>query len=309
MKTLLRADAEKSVFHSYMPCVFPVTLILIIFLSASQTSIAQDLRIKREAATGTVMEELGNHRVLINSRGQIVTLSELVHNDVVGTQQFQIISHTKQFQPLQRQEVSAVGPAFEVSSFIETNDQGYIMTGSMGKSPLGIDSGFIIKALKLRGNGSFEWERNFNGNADDKAVGVQQTPDGGFLLIANTLSSDINFQNTTGSSQIWLGKLDSSGNKVWGKLLTNTQTNEAIDFKKTKDGNYIVCGKVSDNVALGVDRSTGDGLILKFKEDGTIIWQQYLGGNSADEKLNRISIDESGNIFAAGFTFSNNGDF
>jgi len=138
------------------------------------------------------------------------------------------------------------------------------------------------------------------------AVGIQPTADGGYLIIVNTSSNDLDIQNPTGKTQVWLTKLDAAGNTSWNKLLTTQYTNFATDFEKTEDGNYVICGGTSDYAVFGNNASKGDALLMKFNDQGTVLWQQHIGGNADDERFQKISVDGSGAIFAAGYTRSTN---
>ena len=112
-----------------------------------------------------------------------------------------------------------------------------------------------IQIAKIAANGDLQWEKRYRGAGHDIAVGVQQTADGGYFIIATSTANNAVIQNPTGKNQIWLAKLDANGNDLWNKLLTNEHNNTAQDFKKTKDGNFIVCGSTSDVVSFGNNAS------------------------------------------------------
>ena len=81
-----------------------------------------------------------------------------------------------------------------------------------------------------------DWEKTFGGTENDVANTVLQTRDGGFI-IAGTTKAD-----ATSSSDMYLVKMDNSGNKEWEKTLGGPETEEAYSVNLTRDGGYIVAG-------------------------------------------------------------------
>ena len=88
-------------------------------------------------------------------------------------------------------------------SLQKTSDGGYVIAGYTRSFGAGGADAWV---LKLKGDGTVEWERTYGGTEDDWATSVQQTSDGGYILAGSTDLSD------GGSSDAWVLKLDSSGN-------------------------------------------------------------------------------------------------
>ena len=57
------------------------------------------------------------------------------------------------------------------------------------------------------------WTKTFGGSNTDGAFSVQQTADGGYIIVGYTESIG------AGGSDIWLIKTDASGNTLWTKHL------------------------------------------------------------------------------------------
>jgi len=308
MKFLFQCESESFRFRQTAIASRFIIVAVILFLQFSESAFSQQLQIKREVSFGTPNRDFGNHRVLISSNGDVLTLSE--HQlDSSSTRQWLVTRFNKQLVQLGRAVTTLNAGSLDVTAFTQSADKRIVIVGSADLPPVYGYSNYDVRIDKLTETGGFRWEKNIGGNGSDKAVGVQPTSDGGFLVLANSFSTDLDIQNTTGKSQIWLAKLDSNGNKLWGKLLTNTHAHQAADFKKTIDGNFALCGNVTDDVPFGVNNGTGDALIMKFKEDGTIIWQSYIGGNSPEDRFERMVMDANGNILVAGYTKSNQGSW
>lgn len=79
-----------------------------------------------------------------------------------------------------------------------------------------------------------QWNKTFGGiNADD-AFSVQQTSDGGYVLVGSSWSFAI------GQKEIWLIKTDSAGNQQWNKTYGDAFSDDAFVVKQTSDGGYIL---------------------------------------------------------------------
>jgi hypothetical protein len=122
-----------------------------------------------------------------------------------------------------------------------TDDGGYIIAFSM---PEGEKDNRILKSawlIKIDSSGDKEWDKNFQkeGSTYSGANSVQQTSDGGYIVTGSVV------QSGKGSSNVWLIKTDSLGNKEWDKILSDGR--EAISVQQTSDGGYIVAGDTWSN--------------------------------------------------------------
>ena len=70
-------------------------------------------------------------------------------------------------------------------------------------------------------------------------------------------------------------------------------------------GNYYICGTT---LIGGV---TSDITLLKYSSAGVLIWSRQYNGpsNSNDEPQGGISVDNSGNIYLAGFSYSSSSNY
>ncbi|PNX47317.1 MAG: hypothetical protein BV457_05925 [Thermoplasmata archaeon M9B1D] len=109
------------------------------------------------------------------------------------------------------------------------------------------------------------WIKTFNKGRWDSGLSVQQTIDGGYIIVGIT-------ENTPGTNDFWLIKTDSNGNKIWDK----TYGGEGIDFgnfvQQTSDGGYIITGYTT---SYGNDK--GDVWLIKTGADGNILWNKTFG--------------------------------
>lgn len=117
----------------------------------------------------------------------------------------------------------------------QTRDNGYIIAGS-NIPPARINGeAWLIKADF---NGNEIWDKAFGGSGDGLDVGksVQQTIDGGYIVINSRLDPNGETQG------IWLIKFDADGNIVWDKIFDGPGFNEGKSVQQTTDGGYILTG-------------------------------------------------------------------
>ncbi|HRD20226.1 MAG TPA: PQQ-binding-like beta-propeller repeat protein, partial [Fervidobacterium sp.] len=153
-------------------------------------------------------------------------------------------------------------------SIQQTEDGGYIVAGYTYSFDAGIIDVYI---LKLDADGGLVWQKTYGGTSIDVAYSIQQTNDGGYIVVGNTQSSG------AGNDNVYVLKLDSNGNLTWEKTFGGTESDYAYSVQQTKDGGYIVGGYTYSFGAGGADA-----YILKLNSDGDLTWQKTYGGNSTD---------------------------
>ncbi len=108
------------------------------------------------------------------------------------------------------------GSSYDSARFIsQTKDGGYIVTGYAESS-----DGDLLKnngdedywILKLNSKGKIEWSKTYGGTESDYATSIQQTKDGGYVIAGYTDSSDKDVSKNRGNTDLWVIKLDKSGN-------------------------------------------------------------------------------------------------
>jgi hypothetical protein len=192
------------------------------------------------------------------------------------------------------------GRAYDVR---ETEDGGYILVTS-DYSALKWTG---LSVIKLDQYGDIQWAKNYEGciddNSDDWGVNfaIELTPDGGYIVAGNTrdLPGNICASNyVIGHPDMWILKLDSSGNIQWQKTYGGADDDYANSIKQTSDGGYIVAG-VTESFGTG----NPDIWVLKIDSSGNIQWQKTFGGSDWDYAY-EIQQTTDGGYVLSGLTFS-----
>lgn len=143
------------------------------------------------------------------------------------------------------------------------------------------------------------WTRTY-GYSNDFAFSVAQTSDGGYIV---TGYSDPKYH--ADSLDIFLLRVDSSGNQKWFKVYNHPGWECGYQVKETPDHNYLVIGSTRSFGAGGSD-------VYLFKSDtnGKQLWKKTFGG-AKDDAGTSIDLTSDNGYIIGGQTrsFSEQADF
>ena len=170
-----------------------------------------------------------------------------------------------------------------------TSDGGYILTGQT-ESNDGDVSGFHgggtydCWVVKLDSSGSIVWQRCLGGTGTDGGGAIQQTSDGGYIVCGWSNSNDGDVSGNHGGTDIWLVKLDSTGNTVeWQKSIGGSGSDVGVDVYQCSDGGYVIGGySNSNNGDASVNKGSYDIWVVKTDDGGNVEWEKSIGSTYYD---------------------------
>jgi hypothetical protein len=150
----------------------------------------------------------------------------------------------------------------------------------------------LISILDVKGQVDTLWAKKYVGTDQDRSYAVQQTAEGGYVIIGTTESFG------AGNSDVWLIKTNSFGNILWTKTFGGTQQESGYSGQQTLDGGYIITGYTN---SFGVGES--DVWLIKTDSFGDTIWTKTFGGSSIDYGASVQQTIDGGYVIA-GYTYS-----
>jgi hypothetical protein len=171
----------------------------------------------------------------------------------------------------------------------QTFDGGYIVAGHIGVL---FGDYMDIFLVKTDANGNVIWAKTYGGANYDYAYSVQQTSDGGYILVGGTWSFG------AGIFDFFLIKTDENGNIQWAKTYGGTREDYGFSVQQTSDGGYIVAGHT---VSFGA--GNWDIFIIKTDANGNVQWAKTYGGTS-DDLVRFVRQTSDGGYIMVGETYS-----
>jgi hypothetical protein len=176
--------------------------------------------------------------------------------------------------------------------------------------------GFICK---MDDSGNLLWVRQFS-STDIVSIYVDNS---GFIYTTGSFGGTVDFDpgsgtfnfTSFGSNDIFILKLDGSGDFAWAKQMGGHQPDLGNSIKVDAFGNIYLGGHFEGNTDFDPGINTfnltsfgnNDVYIAKLDAAGNFIWAKQLGGYG-NEFCYSITLDGSGNVFIAG-AFEGTADF
>jgi len=177
-------------------------------------------------------------------------------------------------------------------SLEQTSDGGFIVCGFTESFGNGMKDVFLVK---IDENGEEEWFQTFGGYVDDYGTSVQQTPDGGYIIIGWT--------GSFGSIDGYLIKTDGNGEEEWSQTFGGLPMDQFLSGQQTTDGGFIMCGSTE---------SFGNGMkdvyLIKTDGNGNEEWSQTFGGTGIDSGNSVQQTTDGGYIITGNTHLDNNND-
>lgn len=178
------------------------------------------------------------------------------------------------------------------TSIQPTSDGGYIVCGYSNSDSSGIktqnsNGDYDYWILKLNATGDLVWQKTIGGAGFEMLTSLQQTEDGGYLIGGNSNSSvsGDKTQFSFGGQDIWVLKLDGTGNIIWQKSFGGNSTDGLSAIQQITDSTFILGGYSNSPISgnkLEAAKGMEDFWLIKINSIGEIAWQKTIGGANAD---------------------------
>ncbi len=176
--------------------------------------------------------------------------------------------------------------------------------------------------VKLNSSGEFVWAKKLGGSEDDYGYSIA-TDTSGNVYTTGSFYGSVDFDPGSGSvsltsvdqNDIYVSKLNSSGNFIWAKAFGGSSFDESLSIAIDNQGNIVTSGyffgTVDFNPGSGTSNLSSNGsmdfFISKLDSSGDFLWAKNMGGSSNDSSES-MAVDENDNILVTG-SFSGTADF
>jgi hypothetical protein len=151
----------------------------------------------------------------------------------------------------------------------QTSDNGYIICGSTNEKSY---------LLKIDSIGNVTWSKSYfisTSSFQNKANSVEQTNDGGYILLSTGNSS-------IGVLQLY--KTDHNGDTIWTKQFGGGNTVnkwiQGVSVQQTPDQGYIITGSAHSDYS-SIPYSMTNIILIKTDSNGNIIWKKNYENSSS----------------------------
>ncbi|MDR2528369.1 MAG: putative Ig domain-containing protein, partial [Synergistaceae bacterium] len=154
----------------------------------------------------------------------------------------------------------------------------------------------------------------------DYANTIQQTSDGGYIVAGETYSNDGDVTGNQGHHDVWVVKLNTSGDIEWQKCLGGSNGDNANSIQQTSDGGYIVAGSTnSTDGDMAGNQGNASAWVAKLKPEGggltittttlpnSAVWTSYSATLTATGASGPITWTLDSGYLPSGLTLWNSG--
>ena len=171
-----------------------------------------------------------------------------------------------------------------------------------------------IFVQKMDASGNFLWARSFHGTGWDVGFSISTNASGNIYSVGffqETVDFDpgagSNTLTSAGEHDIFVQKMDASGNFLWAKSFGGTNNDVGKSTTTDASGNVYTIGYFEETVdfdpGAGSTALTSEGgpdiFVQKMDASGNFLWAKSFGGIYDDDGYS-ISTDASGNVYTTG---------
>ncbi len=202
------------------------------------------------------------------------------------------------------------------SQSFATSNNGFILIGNSSSNDgdvSGNHGGSDVWVLEIDNAANLLWQKCFGGTYDEDVEQILANQNESTLILtALTNSNDGNVFGYHGVAggvpDIWVLKIDYTGNLIWQKPFGGTGR-ESIRSIQLLNNNEYIFNSWTESIDGDINGNHGmyDAWVVKIDGQSNIIWQKCLGGSYGDYLYSMLPLSD-GSFLLSGTVDSNDGD-
>ncbi|MES2139700.1 MAG: SBBP repeat-containing protein [Bacteroidota bacterium] len=188
-------------------------------------------------------------------------------------------------------------------------------TANFSGTSVSSNGGTDIFLAKYNPSGTLLWVKKFGGSATDVGNAIKVNSSGSIFLTGGfrntTLFGSISLRTPNGNSDVFIARLDSSGNVIWAKKAGGTNNDTGRGIAIDGSSNCFITGNCGQSATFGSTTINGADIteiyFASYDGSGNFRWVLKAGGQADVSDPDRfiemglsIATDPSGNVVGSG---------
>ncbi|MEE9361779.1 MAG: hypothetical protein V3U92_04200 [Cellulophaga sp.] len=179
---------------------------------------------------------------------------------------------------------------------VQANDGGFVLTGFSESNDFDISNSkgsYDFWVIKINDKGTLLWERSFGGTEIEVSNAITKTNTNEYVIVGQTFSDNGDVSKNNGGSDIWVLKIDDTGNMLWEQSFGGTEFDSGEGVSVLKNDGFIISGnsKSEDKDAM-TNAGENDMWLLRTDANGKLLWQGSFGGSGLDYGFDTVETNE-----------------
>jgi len=158
-----------------------------------------------------------------------------------------------------------------------------------------------IFLVKYDSAGNRLWTKSYGTSGSDHPGYRMAFDSNGHIYMAGSTTGGLNGNINAGGNDVFVMKLDTPGNVLATKQFGTSGNDMGVGIGLDFIGHLYVAGSTDGNLGGNTNAGGMDGFVVKMDSSRNILWTG-LFGTPQPEGVNRMNVDQNGNVYVCGYT-------
>lgn len=200
-------------------------------------------------------------------------------------------------------------------AIVPTTDGGFLIAGSSESNDGAVGynrGGSDIWVFKIDAEGDSIWSNTYGGSSSDLAFDITADNAGNYYVCGTTASVDGQITDNNGVNDMWVIKLDETGNLLWQQTYGGSLSENSRAIVHNAAQNEVIIAGSTQSSDFDVSAHFGsfgnDFWIVRLQTStGQLVWEKTFGGTAGDAAQDILLLPD-GSFVVVGDILSSDGD-